>query len=179
MSRGFFLCSAPSTQRLSINPSMLRCCHVIFKEPTLDAAPNLLHQDPWGGSKSNKQVSRTFHSKLIGSCISNYTTMPRDPDETHRDMIGFTVWNIFQGTAHFILTFICLRATFSYDLAHRAVRSWRHNSFCCFSQRWPWNTLRNHMCGVACCSKEWGEAFSSIFTTDTRSWSIPDWGVIL
>jgi hypothetical protein len=50
MSRGFFLCSAPSTQRLSINPSMLRCCHVIFKEPTLDAVPNLLHQDPWGGS---------------------------------------------------------------------------------------------------------------------------------
>jgi hypothetical protein len=48
-----------------------------------------------------------------------------------------------------------------------------------FSQRWPWNTLRNRVCGVACCRKEWGEAFSSIFTTDTKSWSIPDWGVIL
>jgi hypothetical protein len=79
----------------------------------------------------------------------------------------------------YILTFICLRATLlSYDFAHRAVRSWCQNSFDCFS-RWPWNTLRNPMCGVACCRKEWGEAFSSIFTTDTRSWSIPDWEVIL
>jgi hypothetical protein len=24
--------------------------------------------------------------------------------------------------------------------------------------RWPWNTLRNYMCGVTCCRKEWGEA---------------------
>jgi hypothetical protein len=56
-----------------------------------------------------------------------------------------------------------------------AVRSWRQNSFGCFSRR-PWNTLRNCMCGVACCRKEWGEAFSNIFTTDTKSWSIPDWG---
>jgi hypothetical protein len=81
---------------------------------------------------------------------------------------------------HFFFTFICLRATsLSYDVAHRTIRSWRQNSFGCFS-RWPWNTLRNGMCGGACCRKEWGgEAFSSIFTTDTRSWSIPDWGVIL
>jgi hypothetical protein len=44
------------------------------------------------------------------------------------------------------LTFICLRATLlSYDVAHRTVRSWRQNSFGCFS-RWPWNTLRNRMC---------------------------------
>jgi hypothetical protein len=59
---------------------------------------------------------------------------------------------------HWILTFICLRATtLSYDVAHRTVRSWRQNSFGCFS-RWPWNTLRNYMCGVACCRKEWWEA---------------------
>jgi hypothetical protein len=75
-----------------------------------------------------------------------------------------------------VLTFICLRATsLSYDVAHRTVRSWHQNSFGCFS-RWPWNTLCNRMCGVACCRKEWGEAFSSIFTTDTKLWSIPDWG---
>jgi hypothetical protein len=74
-----------------------------------------------------------------------------------------------------LLTFICLRATsLSYDVAHWAVRSWRQNSFRFFS-RWPWNTLSNSMCGVACCRKEWGEAFSSIFTTDTRSWSILDY----
>jgi hypothetical protein len=55
-----------------------------------------------------------------------------------------------------ILTFICLRVTtLSYDVAHRTVRSWRQNSFDCFS-RWPWNTLRNYMCGVPCCRKEWG-----------------------
>jgi hypothetical protein len=48
-----------------------------------------------------------------------------------------------------ILTFICLRATIlSYDVAHRAVRSWRQNSFGCFSH-WPWNTLRNYICGVS------------------------------
>jgi hypothetical protein len=48
-----------------------------------------------------------------------------------------------------ILTFICLRATIlSYDVAHHTVRSWRQNSFDCFS-RWPWNTLRNYMCGVS------------------------------
>jgi hypothetical protein len=46
------------------------------------------------------------------------------------------------------LTFICLRATsLSYD-AHRTVRSWRQNSFGCIL-RWPWNTLRNYMCGVS------------------------------
>jgi len=50
MGWGFFLCFAPPTQRLSINPSMLRCCHVLFKEPTLDAVPNPLHQDRWGSS---------------------------------------------------------------------------------------------------------------------------------
>jgi hypothetical protein len=61
-------------------------------------------------------------------------------------------------TKGFLLTFICLRATtLSYDVAHRTVRSWRQNSFGCFSH-WPWNTLRNYMCGVACCRKEWGEA---------------------
>ena len=49
-----------------------------------------------------KLVSRTFHSELIGSCISTYTTMSRDPDESHRDMIGYTVWNILQDTAQFI-----------------------------------------------------------------------------
>jgi hypothetical protein len=47
------------------------------------------------------------------------------------------------------LTFICLRATtLSYDVAHQTVRSWRQNSFNCFS-RWPWNTLRNYMCDVS------------------------------
>jgi hypothetical protein len=45
----------------------------------------------------------------------------------------------------------------SCDVAHRTVKSWRQNSFGCFS-RWPCNTLRNHMCGVACCRKEWGKA---------------------
>jgi hypothetical protein len=56
-----------------------------------------------------------------------------------------------------LLTFICLRATsLSYGVAHRTVRSWRQNSFGCFS-RWPWNTLRNRMCGVACCRKVWGK----------------------
>jgi hypothetical protein len=44
------------------------------------------------------------------------------------------------------LTFICLRDTsLSYDVAHRTVRSWRQNSFGCFS-RWPWNTLSNRTC---------------------------------
>jgi hypothetical protein len=57
-----------------------------------------------------------------------------------------------------ILAFICLRATtLSDDVAHRTVRSWRQNSFGCFS-RWPLNTLRIYMCGVACCRKEWGKA---------------------
>jgi hypothetical protein len=56
-----------------------------------------------------------------------------------------------------VLTFICLRATLPYDVAHRVVRSWRQNSFGCFS-RWPWNTLRNRMCGVACSRMEWREA---------------------
>jgi hypothetical protein len=47
------------------------------------------------------------------------------------------------------LTFICLSATtLSCDVAHRTIRSWRQNSFDCFS-RWPWNTLRNYMCGVS------------------------------
>jgi hypothetical protein len=77
------------------------------------------------------------------------------------------------------LTFICLRATsLSYDVAHRNVRSWRQNSFRCFS-RWPWNTLRNRIVVSLVAGRSGGEAFSSIFTTDTRSWSIPDWGVIL
>jgi hypothetical protein len=45
-----------------------------------------------------------------------------------------------------VLTFMCLRGTtLSYDVAHRTVRSWRHNSFDWFSC-WPWNTLRNRMC---------------------------------
>ena len=50
MSWRFFLCSAPPTQRLSINPIMLRCCHVFFKELTLDAVPNLLAQGPGADS---------------------------------------------------------------------------------------------------------------------------------
>jgi hypothetical protein len=62
-----------------------------------------------------------------------------------------------------LLTLICLRATtLSYDVAHRTVRSWRQNSFVCFS-RWPWNTLHNRMCGVACCRKEWGGSFQQYF----------------
>jgi hypothetical protein len=59
-----------------------------------------------------------------------------------------------------LLTYICLRDTsLSYDVAHRTVRSWRQNSFGCFS-RWPWNTLHNRMCGVACCRKEWGKRYT-------------------
>jgi hypothetical protein len=50
MNWGFFLYSVPPTQRLSVKPTMLRCCHVLFKKPTLDAVPNLLPQDPWGDS---------------------------------------------------------------------------------------------------------------------------------
>jgi hypothetical protein len=38
-----------------------------------------------------------------------------------------------------------------------SVRLWRQNSFGCFS-RWRWNTLRNCMCGVACCRKAWGRS---------------------
>jgi hypothetical protein len=72
----------------------------------------------------------------------------------------YQVSNAFCG--YCVLTFICLRATFlSYDVAHPAVRSWRQNSFRCFS-RWPWNVLRNRMCGDACCRKEWGK-FSAVF----------------
>jgi hypothetical protein len=61
---------------------------------------------------------------------------------------------------HNFLTFIFLRATaLSYDVPHRTVRSWRQNSFGCFS-RWPWNKLRNYMFGVACCRKEWGKRYT-------------------
>jgi hypothetical protein len=45
----------------------------------------------------------------------------------------------------------------SYDVAHRTVR--RQNTFGWFS-RWPWNTLRNYMCGVACCRKERGKRYT-------------------
>jgi hypothetical protein len=66
--------------------------------------------------------------------------------------------SILEGVIGIFFTFICLRATsLSYDVAHRTVRSWRQNAFGCFS-RWPWNTLGNRMCCVACCRKEWGEA---------------------
>jgi hypothetical protein len=30
------------------------------------------------------------------------TTTPRDPDETLRDMFGYTLWNILQDSVHFI-----------------------------------------------------------------------------
>jgi hypothetical protein len=52
-------------------------------------------------------------------------------------------------------------ALLSYDVAHRTVRPWRQNSFRCFLH-WPWNTLRNRVCGVACCRKEWGK-LSAVF----------------
>jgi hypothetical protein len=88
-------------------------------------------------------------------------------------------FDIFMSKGYYIIVWRC--APF---------RSWRQNSFDCFS-RWPWNTLRNYMC-FACCRKEWGKrytmrrmerglwgvgkqwtekkkAFSSIFTTDTKS----------
>jgi hypothetical protein len=58
------------------------------------------------------------------------------------------------------LTCICLSSgvysVWPWDLASRTVILWRQNSSRFFSQRWPWNTLRNRMCGVACCRKEWG-----------------------
>jgi hypothetical protein len=69
----------------------------------------------------------------------------------YRKTVGhvFTKPVQIEGKTQQILTFICLRATtLSYDVAHRTVRSWRQNSFDCLS-RWPWNTLRNHMCGVS------------------------------
>jgi hypothetical protein len=75
-----------------------------------------------------------------------------------------------------LFTFICLRATLSYDVAHRAVRSWRQNSFGCFS-RWPWNTLRNRMCGVDCCGKEWGG--SEIMIVDAIRWGAWYYTVVL
>jgi hypothetical protein len=78
-------------------------------------------------------------------------------------MLARSQWPEGPATGHLLtgfLTFICLRDTLlSYDVAHRAVRSWRQNSFRCFSQRWPWNTLHNRMCGVACCRKEGGGCF--------------------
>jgi hypothetical protein len=60
----------------------------------------------------------------------------------------------------YLLTCICLSSgvysVWPWDLASSTVILWRQKSFGCFSQRWPWNTLRNRMCGVACCRKELG-----------------------
>jgi hypothetical protein len=77
-----------------------------------------------------------------------------------------------------ILTFICFRATLSYDVAHRTVSSWRQNSFGCFS-RWPWNTLRNCMCGVACCRKEWGKRNNDNKRYTMRRIERGFWGVVV
>jgi hypothetical protein len=84
------------------------------------------------------------------NCIYSFWFYSRVSDDSSRLVCVY-----FVVTRTGLLTFICIRATLSYDVAHRAVRSWRQNSFGCFL-RWPWNTLRNRMCGVACCRKEWG-----------------------
>jgi hypothetical protein len=112
-------------------------------------------------TKNDTQISK--HVSLLYFC---HNLMP-------------DLWNsnVFLLLTNLFLTFICLRATLSYDLARRAVRSWRQNSFRCFSQRWPWNTLRNLMCGVACCRKEWGG--SEIMIINAIRWGAWYYSIVL
>jgi hypothetical protein len=88
-----------------------------------------------------------------------------------------------------ILTFICLRRSYiSYELASRTVRSWRQNSIRCFSQYWPWNALRNRICGGACCGGSggreiiinairWGAWYYSIVLNACRVTIMADTGI--
>jgi hypothetical protein len=55
-----------------------------------------------------------------------------------------------------------------YDLAHRTEFVTSHNAHRTFTVPSSWRHTMNKK-----------KVSSSIFTTDTRSWSIPDWGVIL
>jgi hypothetical protein len=116
----------------------------------------------WSGALQNLRLVLKFPFRppdsipLMQSCETAYCLYRKLVAWIGRGgTIAWSTWSPDLTLLDF-LTFICLRATLSYDVAHRIVRSWRQNSFGCFL-RWPWNTLRNRMCGVACCRKEWGK----------------------
>jgi hypothetical protein len=56
----------------------------------------------------------------------------------------------------------------SYDLAHRTEFVTSRSAHRTFTVSSSWRHIMNKK-----------KAFSGIFTTDTKSWSIPDWGVIV
>ena len=109
MNWGFLLYSVPPTQRLSVNHTMLRCCHVLFKDPTFDAVPNLLPQDPWGDSSpTNCWAGRSTLSPLqLHFYFQQYAQGPRW-DSQRYDRLYSMKYSAGQCTLYFLQLYLVM-----------------------------------------------------------------------
>jgi hypothetical protein len=58
--------------------------------------------------------------------------------------------DIYMSTGYYVIVWRC--APYRQIVTSELVRLF---------SRWPWNTLRNCVCGVACCRKEWGKRYTN------------------
>jgi hypothetical protein len=113
-------------------------------------AVNALKLQPNNG-KMNQPLSQTF------TATWHLFLSPMHATSHLCDITSVSPWVCYTWSWVSIHMYMSYHPVISYDLAHRTFTvpsSWHH-------------TMNKN------------KAFSSIFTTDTRSWSIPDWGVIL